>query len=822
VTVDVSTVDRTATTGTDYTELLSQMATFLPGETVSTVAVTVLGDTTVERDEELGLLLTNSVNADIGDDFALGTIINDDSGSTGFGVGNILLQVNPVPRGDTVIYEFTPTGTLVQQITARAADSSLRDIALDANGNLSLVNNSFSTLTLTVYDSVTGQFSDVNGPPGWTGSNSEGGGLEAFGNFLFASDFSVLGTPNGVIRFDVVNGTSVRFGSGGSGGRGDSIDLDIGNDGLLYVMAPSGSPSGGLVTVYDPVTLQQVRQLTLGSNLRHLTVDSNGEIYASETAGQGDILHFAADGTFIERFSPTIGNPGIFDLDLSQDDRRIIISEGAFELGVFDLQNQSTITFNYPSPAAGARGPTPAMATWVEFSHTLGSPVVLPLPPAPTVIFGSNTLIGGAGNDTLVSGDSDDLLDGQAGNDSLDGGGGMDTLLGGGGNDTIVGGSGDDEIDGGQGDNILGGGNGSDVLILEPFADGTNTSIDTGGADAVEIRGTAGADTFTISQVGGLLRVSTPNASITVSESVHTVTIAAMGGDDTVTMGNINDTRPLALQVQLGDGADTFDGQSSFSNRLPIQVLGQGGDDTISDTADGDILDGNDVISGDRGDDSIRGGAGNDTVFGDLGDDQLLGGDGADSLFGGSGQDLLRGGNDDDRLNGNAGHDTLEGELGNDSLLGGAGHDLGRGGTGADSLRGQGGHDTLFGGGGNDTVRGDAGNDVINGGDGDDTISGGYGRDLVTGGEGSDQINGNSGNDTLLGDDGDDSIIGGGGADILLGGDGDDRLSGSGSNADTVAGNEGDDNLTNNQAGEIDETFVLADEILALLVDTQL
>ena len=55
----------------------------------------------------------------------------------------------------------------------------------------------------------------------------------------------------------------------------------------------------------------------------------------------------------------------------------------------------------------------------------------------------------------------------------------------------------------------------------------------------------------------------------------------------------------------------------------------------------------------------------------------------------------------------------------------------------------------------------------------------------------------------------------------MLGGDGDDRVSGSGSNADTVAGNEGDDLLLGNLASEIDETFVLADEILAMLIDTQ-
>ncbi|MFT5322767.1 MAG: Ca2+-binding RTX toxin-like protein [Planctomycetaceae bacterium] len=452
------------------------------------------------------------------------------------------------------------------------------------------------------------------------------------------------------------------------------------------------------------------------------------------------------------------------------------------------------------------------------------SPPLPPPPPPANINAVDDTLRGGTGNDTIIGSRGNDLIDGQDGNDSLEGGGGDDTLVSGAGDDTLSGGSGQDTISGGEGNNTVTGGSGGDVLIIEPFANGGNTALDTGGADSVEIRGTAGSDTFAISQAGGLLRVTTATASITVSSSVHTVRIVGMDGDDTVTMSSINDTRPLALIVDLGDGADTFDGQSSLSNRLPIQVLGEGGDDTITGTLNGDILDGgdgNDVISGDRGEDSIRGGAGNDTLSGDRDDDQLLGGNGADSLFGGTGDDLLQGGNDDDRLNGNSGHDTLEGELGNDTLLAGSGNDLARGGSGSDSIKGQSGHDTLFGGGGGDTIRGEAGNDVINGGDGDDSIRGGTGSDLITGGEGSDAINGEAGNDTLLGDDGDDSMIGGSGADIVLGGDGDDRVSGSGSNADTVAGNEGDDLLLGNQASEIDETFTVADEILDMLIDTQ-
>lgn len=759
--ITYSTSDGSATAGSDYTAD-SNTLTFPAGATTLTVAIDVVGDEEIEGDEFFFVTISNPVNANLGV-FQGSALITDDDPLRLFAV---LASANEIVEVDLM------TGARLNSFMPPAPTTGGPDgLAYDGNVIYYLVADQLAgTNTIFELDPDTGTVLDQDT---FAGAGSFDA-IATLGGNVYLQGFR---PTNDIVLFDTVTDTITA-----------TLDIDGVNPGLGII--------GGLGAVSGGGGPDRLVATDFGSGRIHEIDPATGVITSSFTAMTPNATAY-------------LGAAGI-------DGEIYLGSRIDGDIDVFSRAGVLLRTFNVGAGITALGG------------DGIVSNTAPPLPPPPSpanILAIDDTLNGGAGNDTIVGSRGNDLIDGQAGNDSLEGGGGDDTLVSGSGNDTLSGGDGQDAISGGEGNNNLTGGNGSDVLILEPFADGGNTALDTGGADAVEIRGTAGADTFTISQIGGLLRVSTPNASITVSDSVHTVTIVAMGGDDTVTMGNINDTRPLALQVQLGDGADTFDGQSSFSNRLPIQVLGQSGDDTISGTANGDILDGgdgNDMISGDRGEDSIRGGAGNDTMFGDLGDDQLLGGDGADSLFGGSGHDLLRGGNDDDRLNGNAGQDTLEGELGNDSLLGGAGHDLGRGGTGADSLRGQGGHDTLFGGGGNDTVRGDAGNDVINGGDGDDTISGGYGRDLVTGGEGSDQINGNSGNDTLLGDDGDDSMIGGGGADILLGGDGDDRLSGSGSNADTVAGNEGDDNLINNLASEIDETFVLADEILAMLVDTQM
>ena len=78
VSVDVVTFDRTAVAGADYLEVRTHLI-FLPGETLKTVAVPVIGDTEVEPDETFLVCLTNVVNAAVARACGVGTIINDDT-----------------------------------------------------------------------------------------------------------------------------------------------------------------------------------------------------------------------------------------------------------------------------------------------------------------------------------------------------------------------------------------------------------------------------------------------------------------------------------------------------------------------------------------------------------------------------------------------------------------------------------------------------------------------------------------------------------------------------------------------------------------------
>jgi hypothetical protein len=82
VTVQYATANGTATVGGRDYYAKSGTLTFQPGQTSKTVTVSVRGDRTREADETFFLNLANSQGATIGDGQGLGTILNDDGGSS--------------------------------------------------------------------------------------------------------------------------------------------------------------------------------------------------------------------------------------------------------------------------------------------------------------------------------------------------------------------------------------------------------------------------------------------------------------------------------------------------------------------------------------------------------------------------------------------------------------------------------------------------------------------------------------------------------------------------------------------------------------------
>ncbi|MCB1486878.1 MAG: autotransporter-associated beta strand repeat-containing protein, partial [Bauldia sp.] len=168
------------------------------------------------------------------------------------------------------------------------------------------------------------------------------------------------------------------------------------------------------------------------------------------------------------------------------------------------------------------------------------------------------------------------------------------------------------------------------------------TIIDNDGADAVAgtFAGLAEGDYFVLDQ--------------------RAMTITYHGGD-----GNDVVLTATAATIIGTSGPDLVDATHTVAG----QALPTDGDDLING------LGGKDTLSGLEGDDTILGGKANDTLHGDEGDDTINGGKGKDKAFGGDGDDAIAGGGGNDRLKGDAGADTLDGGPGKDKLTGGADDD---------------------------------------------------------------------------------------------------------------------------------------------------
>ncbi len=344
---------------------------------------------------------------------------------------------------------------------------------------------------------------------------------------------------------------------------------------------------------------------------------------------------------------------------------------------------------------------------------------------------GIDELVGGSGNDLLRGGDGDDALYGGVGKDVLEGGGGADVLDGGEGSDTaaytmsdeavtinlahaqdlspltpgpsggdaagddlmdienlrgsmhddkltgddnanklygnqgddmLMGGMGNDAIRGDKGDDTLTGGDGKDTFWLME-GDGDDTIEDFESGDDT-IRFGAVTQKLTASEIRDILDTEDESRDgFTYEWEDVSITV-----DRPLTAGDFG-VKAASTSLDNGDN-DWPDGQDSD---------GEDYFDTSTaalEAAKERAVDGDNVIHGLAGDDTIMGGDGDDTLYGNVGDDMLMGEDDDDILDGGPGHDVLMGGDDDDMLKGGSGNDTLVGGRHDDELSGGTGYDV--------------------------------------------------------------------------------------------------------------------------------------------------
>ena len=360
---------------------------------------------------------------------------------------------------------------------------------------------------------------------------------------------------------------------------GDSQDnaITISRDGAGRILVNGGAVAvvGGMATVAntsliqvlgksgnDTITLNENNgalpnaNLFGGSGNDTLTGGSGNDLLFGQTGkdillgkGGADILHGGADG---DTLTGGTGDDQVFGG--GGDDRMIWnsgegtdLNEGGAGVDTVEV-NGGNGAEHFTTTPNGSR---------VRFDRNDPAPFSLDIGTSENLIVnmngGDDTFTGSNGLAGLIA----LTIDGGAGNDTITGGDGADTLLGGDGNDTIIGGRGNDTVFMGAGD---------DSFIWNP-GDGSDTLEGQAGNDTMIFNGANVAENIDISANGERVRFTRDVANITMDlNEVEGITFTALGGADTITVGDLSGTDVTTVNLNLARLAGSETGSSTRSS----------------------------------------------------------------------------------------------------------------------------------------------------------------------------------------------------------------------------------------------------------------
>jgi len=160
----------------------------------------------------------------------------------------------------------------------------------------------------------------------------------------------------------------------------------------------------------------------------------------------------------------------------------------------------------------------------------------------------------------------------------IDTGDGNDTAFGGSGNELFRTGAGNDVVDGNRGTDTALLGTGNDAFSWDP---GDGSDVIEGGRDqdTMVFNGAAAAEKFVASANGPRLRFTRDLGNIVMdTDDVERVTLNALGGADTVTVGDLRGTDVQKVDIDLGAQLDASGGDSAVD---AVTVTGTAGKDHI-------------------------------------------------------------------------------------------------------------------------------------------------------------------------------------------------------------------------------------------------
>ena len=185
------------------------------------------------------------------------------------------------------------------------------------------------------------------------------------------------------------------------------------------------------------------------------------------------------------------------------------------------------------------------------------------------------TVDAGSGNDLVVTGDANDLIEGGSGRDTINSGAGDDVILSGSGDDTVIGGIGHDTA-------FLGAG--QDTFTWNP-GDGSDV-VDGGGGrqDTLAFNGAGASENMSLSANGPRAVFLRDVGNIRMDlDHIEDVAVNALGGADTVTVGDMSGTNVREADVDLsGTTSGVGDGQADM-----VTVNGTGKSDHVKVNAVG-------------------------------------------------------------------------------------------------------------------------------------------------------------------------------------------------------------------------------------------
>jgi len=349
---------------------------------------------------------------------------------------------------------------------------------------------------------------------------------------------------------------------------------------------------------------------------------------------------------------------------------------GADNIVVGDLSGTAVKQVNLDLSATAGSGHGDGAADTVTVNGTAGNDTVT------VASSGASVVVNGLAAKVTLAGTEGALdsltVNGLGGNDTINASGLKAGLV----NLTINGGDGDDKITGSQGNDTVFGGRGNDTALMglgdDTFVwnpgDGSDTVDGQAGNDTLLFNGSNVTENMEISANGTHARLFRDVANITMDLSnIETVDVNALGGADTITVDDLSKTAVKQVNLNLGG----TDGQADT-----VVINATNGDDVINVTNNNGVV----TVSGLATTVNISGFEANDRiVINGLGGDDVItasglsgmpftanGGDGDDVLVGSPGNDTLTGGNGDDVLIGGGGVDVLDGGPGDNILLNGA------------------------------------------------------------------------------------------------------------------------------------------------------